>query len=201
MKVMMEVRVVDLVGEAVRLEPLSTEHIAGLARAGCDSEIWRYLPYGEVTTEERMGDLVDYWLRQAQTGLELPFVVVLKDDGRPIGCTRFLEIDRANRKVEIGGTWYATEFQRTRVNSECKYLLLRHAFEAWGCVRVQFKTDGRNLRSQKAIERLGAVQEGTLRSHMILLDGTVRDSVFYSVIEAEWPGVKARLEGMLRRKP
>lgn len=194
---MMEIRAVVLEGEAVRLEPLSTEHVAGLALAGVDPGIWYYLPYGEVTTPERMGELVGYWLRQAQNGLELPFAVVLCGEGRPIGCTRFLEIDKANRKVEIGGTWYGTEFQRTRVNTECKYLLLRHAFETWGCVRVQFKTDGRNLRSQKAIERLGAVREGTLRKHMILPDGMVRDSVFYSVIDVEWPQVKARLEEML----
>ncbi len=136
--------------------------------------------------------------RQAK-GTDLPFTVIHRKTGKPIGCTRYMAIDMRNRGLEIGGTWYGPAYQRTGVNTECKYLLLRHAFEVWGCIRVQLKTDLNNVRSQAAIERIGAVREGVLRNHMIRPDGTIRDSVFYSVIDSEWPQVKARLEALMGR--
>jgi RimJ/RimL family protein N-acetyltransferase len=131
----------------------------------------------------------------------LPFVVIHLATGMVVGTTRYLEIQLENRALEIGGTWYTPDYQRTAVNTESKYLLLRHAFETLGCVRVQFKTDLRNERSQKALERIGAVKEGVLRNHMILPDGSLRTSVFYSILDGEWPGVKSLLEEKLNNPP
>jgi RimJ/RimL family protein N-acetyltransferase len=143
------------------------------------------------------------WLREilarAEKGTDLPFVVVHLASGRIAGATRYLNIVPRDRGLEIGGTWYGLEFQRTGVNTECKYLLLRYAFEILGAIRVQLKTDLRNERSQRAIERIGAVKEGILRNHMILPDGTIRNSVFYSIIDSEWPAVKMRLEALMRQ--
>ncbi|MFM8320705.1 MAG: GNAT family N-acetyltransferase, partial [Chloroflexota bacterium] len=119
--------------------------------------------------------------------------------GLALGCTRYLDIRPAHRGVEIGGTWYGAAYQRTGVNTEAKYLLLQHAFETWGCVRVQLKTDLRNQRSQRAIERLGAVREGVIRNHMVLPDGSLRHSVIYSILDSEWPAVKLRLEALMAR--
>ena len=132
-----------------------------------------------------------------QKGADIPFVVIHKRSGRIAGATRYMDIRAEHRGVEIGGTWYGAEFRRTVVNTECKYLLLRHAFEVMDCIRVQFKTDLRNERSQRAIERIGAIREGVLRHHMILPDGTIRHSVYYSILSAEWPDVRQRLERLL----
>jgi RimJ/RimL family protein N-acetyltransferase len=195
----MIVEPVTLTGKHVRLEPLSESHIPGLTVAGGDPSIWRYMLYGEVTSEERMGDWVRDILSRKTAGTDQPFAVVHLASGKLAGATRYMDIRPAHRGLEIGGTWYGTEYQRTAVNTECKYLLLRHAFEVLGCIRVQIKTDARNERSQKAIERIGAVREGVLRNHMILEGGIYRDSVYYSIIESEWAGVKARLEQMLAR--
>jgi N-acetyltransferase len=129
----------------------------------------------------------------------LPFVVTHLESGRIAGATRYLNIMPHDRGLEIGGTWYGVDSQRTAVNTECKYLLLTHAFESLGCIRVQLKTDSRNERSQKAIERIGAKKEGILRNHMILPDGVIRHSVYYSILESEWGDVKKRLEGMLEK--
>jgi RimJ/RimL family protein N-acetyltransferase len=134
--------------------------------------------------------------RQAR-GTDLPFAVIFKQNGRAIGATRYLEIRPEHHGLEIGGTWYGVNYQRTVVNTECKYLLLRHAFETLGCIRVQFKADSRNERSIRALERIGAVREGMLRNHMILADGTIRHSVYFSIIESEWPAVKERLEAWI----
>jgi RimJ/RimL family protein N-acetyltransferase len=155
--------------------------------------------YGRMETEADMRNWVREILARAEKGTDLPFVVVHLASGRIAGATRYLNIAPKDRGLEIGGTWYGTEFQRTGVNTECKYLLLRYAFEILGAIRVQLKTDLRNERSQRAIERIGAVKEGVLRNHMILPDGTFRHSVFYSIIVSEWPGVKARLEEMMRK--
>jgi RimJ/RimL family protein N-acetyltransferase len=130
---------------------------------------------------------------------DLPFVAVHLASGRVAGATRYLNIIPKDRGLEIGGTWYGPEFQRTAVNTECKYLLLQHAFETLGAIRVQLKTDSRNIRSQKAIERIGGVKEGVLRNHMILPDGVIRHSVFYSILDLEWEEVKKRLEEMLSK--
>jgi N-acetyltransferase len=193
----MNVEPVVLDGKFVRLEPLSEAHVPGLTLAGRDPAIWRYMLYGEVTSEERMLAWVREMLSRKAAGTDQPFAVIHKMSEKVAGATRYMEIRPAHRGLEIGGTWYGAQFQRTAVNTETKYLLLRHAFETLGCIRVQIKTDLRNERSQKAIERLGAVREGVLRNHMLLEDGTLRDSVYYSIIDSEWPSVKARLEAML----
>jgi RimJ/RimL family protein N-acetyltransferase len=192
------VQPVVLTGRAIRLEPLAEAHVPDLADAGHDESIWRYMAYGNIETEEQMRAWVLDRLEMQERGTDLPFAVVSLKNGRAIGATRYLEIRPLDRAVEIGGTWYGTAYQRTAVNTECKFLLLRHAFETLGCVRVQLKTDLRNLRSQRAIERIGAVNEGLLRNHMILPDGTLRHSVYYSIIDSEWPGVKALLEEKMR---
>jgi RimJ/RimL family protein N-acetyltransferase len=193
----MHVVPITLTGRQVRLEPLSEAHVPDLTRVGLEPGIWRDMLYGDIDSEAKMLGFVQDLLRRQAAGADLPFAVIELAAGCAIGCTRFMDIQVANRGVEIGGTWYGLAYQRTAVNTECKYLLLRHAFEAWGCIRVQLKTDIRNERSQRAIERIGAVREGVLRNHMIRRDGTVRDSVYYSIIDREWPTVKARLEAML----
>jgi RimJ/RimL family protein N-acetyltransferase len=195
----MNVEPVVLIGKHVRLEPLSEAHIPGLTIAGDDPSIWRYMLYGEVTSDDKMADWVRDILSRKAAGTDQPFAVIHLASGKIAGATRFMEIRPAHRGLEIGGTWYAKEFQRTPVNTETKYLLLRHAFEVLDCIRVQLKTDLRNERSQRAIERLGAVREGVLRNHMILEGGIYRHSVYYSILINEWPAVKARLEGMLVR--
>jgi len=139
-------------------------------------------------------------LERAAKGNEIPFAVILLETGRAVGATRFLTIQPDQRNLEIGGTWYGIDYQRTIVNTECKYLMLKHAFEVMGIIRVQIKTDSRNLASQRAIERLGAVKEGVLRKHMILPDGYIRDSVIYSILDDEWPAVKEHLEQKMRER-
>lgn len=193
----MNIQPITLTAYTVRLEPLTEAHVPDLALAGRDEKIWRHMLYGNVTTESKMLGFVRDLLNRAKKGNDLPFTVIHLPSDRAIGCTRYLDIRRQHRSVEIGGTWYDPAYQRTSVNTECKYLLLRHAFETWGCIRVQLKTDLRNVRSQRAIERLGALKEGLLRQHMITPDGTVRDSVIYSILHREWGTVKSRLEGML----
>ncbi len=188
---------VTLAGRHVRLEPLSEAHVPDLALAGRDPEIWRWMPYGEVTNEERMLVWVRDMLSRQARGTDLPFAVVHLASGRAIGCSRYLDIQPANRALEVGGTWYAAEHQRSAANTECKLLILGHAFEGIGVGRVQFKTDLRNERSQRAIERIGAVREGVLRDHMVMPDGHVRSSVYYSILAREWPGVRAFLESRL----
>ena len=163
----MKVEPVVLTGKYIQLEPLGLEHVSGLAQAGSDPSIWRYMLYGEVINEQRMADWVRDLLSRQSTGTDLPFAVRHMATGRLAGATRYLDIRPQHRGLEIGGTWYGIEFQRTPVNTEAKYLLLRHAFETLGCIRVQLKTDLRNERSQKAIERLGAVREGVLRNNII----------------------------------
>lgn len=195
----MEVKPVVLTGNHVRLEPMTEEHVAGLAEIGVGQPFWDFMLYGNISTVDDMRDWVQDILARAEKGTDLPFTAVHLGSGRVAGATRYLNIMPQDRGLEIGGTWYGPEFQRTVVNTECKYLLLSHAFETLGCIRVQLKTDLRNERSQRAIERIGAVKEGVLRNHMLLPDGRIRHSVFYSVIDTEWPGVKKRLEEMLTR--
>ena len=170
-----------------------------LARIGNDEKIWRYLPYGKIANEEDMRRFVKLLLKRAEQGTDLPFVVIHCESNLPAGCTRYLDIHPEHRNLEIGGTWYGQEFRRTKVNTESKFLLMRHAFETLGCVRVQFKTDLRNIRSQEAIERIGAVKEGILRKHIILPNGHTRDSVYYSVLSTEWSRVKTLLEKKLEK--
>ncbi|OGN97078.1 MAG: hypothetical protein A2Z71_02575 [Chloroflexi bacterium RBG_13_50_21] len=193
----MKIEPVTLTGRIVRLEPLSEAHISGLAKVGLDEKIWRYMRYVKVETAEQLAAWVRELLDLQACGTDLPFAVIHQASGEPIGSTRYLNIDPLNCSLEIGGTWYGLDYQRTQVNTECKYLLLKHAFETLECVRVWFKTDLRNQHSQRALERLGVVKEGVLRNHMILPDGYIRDSVVYSLLPKEWPQVKVSLEGRL----
>ena len=188
---------VILTGKVVRLEPLCEAHIPGLALAGRDESIWKYMLYPALTSAESMAAWVRDMLGRQQAGTDLPFTVIQLAMGGVAGATRFLEMRPLHRSLEIGGTWFALDFQRTAVNTECKYLMLKYAFEEMNCVRVQFKADARNQRSIRAIERLGAVREGVLRNHYILEDGTFRDSVYFSILDREWPWVKRRLEQRL----
>jgi N-acetyltransferase len=196
----MKVEPVTLTGKVVRLEPLSETHIPDLAKVGLDEKIWHYMRYGKVETVEQLSAWVGELLELQVLGTDLPFAVLSLAAGNAIGSTRYLNIDPPNHSLEIGGTWYGLDYQGTQVNTECKYLLLRHAFEKLECVRVWFKTDLRNQRSQRALERLGVVKEGVLRNHMILPDGYIRDSVVYSILPQEWPQVKAKLEDRMRSK-
>ncbi|MGH2522110.1 MAG: GNAT family N-acetyltransferase [Anaerolineales bacterium] len=193
----MDIHPITLTGRVVRLEPLSETHVPDLTLAGQDESIWRYMLYGIIQTEEQMRVMVQELLSRQARGTDLPFAVVHRETGRAIGMTRYMDIQPANRGLEIGGTWYSPAYQGTAVNTECKYLLLRQAFEVLGCIRVQLKTDLRNERSQHAIERIGAVREGVLRHNMIMPDGYFRSSVYYSLLAEEWPGVKAKLEEKL----
>jgi RimJ/RimL family protein N-acetyltransferase len=194
----MNIQPVILTGKIIRLEPLSEAHVPDLAQIGIDENIWRFMLYGDMCTEEDLhGWVVDILGRQRR-GTDLPFTVFHLESGKAIGCTRYIDIHPEHRNLEIGGTWYGVPYQRTGVNTEAKYLLLRHAFETLGCIRVQLKTDLRNLRSQRAIERIGAIKEGILRDHMILPDGAIRSSIYYSILVSEWPEVKTRLEEMMK---
>jgi RimJ/RimL family protein N-acetyltransferase len=194
---MIKVEPVTLMGRIVRLEPLSEAHIPDLAKVGLDKKIWLYMRYGEVETVEQLSTWVHELLDLQAQDTDLPFAVIHLASGAAIGCTRYLNIDPFNRSLEIGGTWYGVDYQGTLVNPECKYLLLKHAFEQLECIRVWFKTDLRNQRSQRALEKLGVIKEGVLRNHMILPDGYIRDSVVYSLLPDEWPQVKLKLEAQL----
>jgi RimJ/RimL family protein N-acetyltransferase len=194
---MMEVSPVTLTGQFARLEPLSEEHVGGLAAIGLEDSIWKYMPYGYMHSEEDIRRWVRDILALSVEGTDVPFAVIDLQTGCVAGATRFMEIRPAHRGLEIGGTWYGAAYRRTRLNTECKYLLLEHAFERLKCMRVQLKTDSRNERSQRAIERIGGVREGILRKHLILPDGHIRDSVYYSILDSEWPGVKNRLRKLL----
>lgn len=189
---------VVLRGRHARLEPLTTGHAPGLFEAAQDDSVWRYLPRPRPADEGAVRELIGEALEAAGQGVQVPFAII-DAAGRVAGSTRYMDIVRENRALEIGWTWLGAPWQRSGVNTECKYLLLRHAFEEWGALRVQLRTDGRNERSQRAILRIGAVFEGRFRKHRVMHDGYVRDSVFYSVIAEEWPGVRARLEGFLAR--
>ena len=186
---------ITLTGKHVRIEPMTEAHIPALAEIGVGQGFWHFMLYGNMKTEADMRNWVLDILSRKQ---DIPFVVVHLASGRVAGATRYLNIMPNDLGLEIGGTWYGPEFQRTAVNTECKYLLLKYAFESLGAIRVQLKTDSRNIRSQRAIERIGGVKEGVLRNHMILPDGTIRHSVFYSILDSEWEGVKGRLEEMMR---
>jgi N-acetyltransferase len=180
-------------GKVIRLVPLSPNHLAGLAQAGSDPALWTYTRNGPIDTPDRMCEFIQWLLDKQTVGTDLPFTTVLQATDQIVGMTRFMDIQPDNRALEIGGTFVTPAYQRTAVNTEAKYLMLQHAFEVWDCIRVQLKTDMRNLASQRAIERLGAVREGVLRDHIILPDGTVRSSVYYSILAKEWPQVKTHL--------
>lgn len=194
----MNVKPIVLEGQRVKLIPMEESHIEGLYIAGSDARIWE-LQGKPIDHPDEMCKFVQSALREQERGTELPFTVLDKDTETIVGSTRFMDIMPNHRILEIGWTWYNPGVWRTRVNTECKYLLLHHAFETLSTVRVQLKTDKRNTRSQAAIERIGGTYEGTLRNHRILHDGYIRDTVFFSIIESEWPDVKKRLEAYLSR--
>ena len=191
---------IQLEGRFVRLEPLAADHAEGLLAAARAPAIWTYMP---VPPPDSVGD-VQKWIEDAQhgqqAGTELAFATVRRADGRVVGSTRYLDIRRPHRALEIGWTWLAPEAQRTPVNTEAKYLMLRHAFETHGAVRVQLKTDERNEKSRRAILGLGAIFEGVLRNYQTRPhDGYVRNTAMYGITERDWPDVKARLEARLLR--
>ncbi len=186
-----------LEGDHVRLEPLTREHIPALVEIGLDPELWRWTTTRAETPED-MVRYVEAALAEAAAGRAFPFATVERSSRRVVGSTRFGVVDPGNRRVEIGWTWLARPWQRSAVNTEAKFLMLRHAFEAMGCIRVELKTDVLNQRSRTAILRLGAVEEGILRHHVIVEGGRIRDTVYYSILAGEWPGVKRRLEERLR---
>jgi N-acetyltransferase len=187
---LLKVAPVQLRGEGVLLEPLAQEHAQGLYNRGRSDADWAYLP------RSRFIDMADtrQWIDEALgERAQLPFVIVETAKNKAVGSTRYLNIRPEHRSLEIGWTWLGQEWQRTGINTEVKFLLLSHAFERLGCVRVEFKTDARNLRSQRALERIGATREGVLRNHMIVQGNYVRDSVYFSVIDSDWLEVKERL--------
>jgi N-acetyltransferase len=192
----MKVEPVTLEGRRVVLEPLSFDHHAQLCEAGLDEDIWLLNPT-QVRTREDMRNYIATALREEQHEISLPFATIEKESGRVVGSTRFGNISRENYRLEIGWTWIGKNWQRTFVNTEAKYLMLTHAFETLNCLRVELKTDSLNERSRNAILRIGAKEEGIFRNHMITASGRIRHSVYFSIIESEWPLVKVRLQEKL----
>jgi RimJ/RimL family protein N-acetyltransferase len=194
----MTIAPVTLEGQHVRLEPLTLAHHADLCAVGLDDELWR-LTFSRVQSADEMRAYIMSALRAQAAGTALPFATIARASGRAVGSTRFANISVADRRVEIGWTWLGRAYQRTALNTEAKYLMLRHAFEVLGCIRVELKTDALNTRSRAAILRIGATEEGILRRHTLTASGRVRDTVYFSILDDEWPRVKARLEQRLAR--
>ncbi len=192
----MNVEPVILRGNTVRLEPLALAHTDALTAVGLHEELWLWIPT-PVRTPAEMSAYVRTALDEQARGVSLPFVVIDANTDEVIGCTRYGNIERTHKRMEIGWTWVAPNRQRTPANTEAKLLLLTHAFETLGANRVELKTDALNTKSRNAIARIGAQQEGIFRQHLITASGRVRDTVYFSIIKAEWPAVKARLEARL----
>jgi RimJ/RimL family protein N-acetyltransferase len=190
---------VTLRGGIATLEPLAAGHEPALAKAASDGELWR-LWYTSIAPPERMGDYVATALDMRERAGAMPFVVRENTTGDIVGCTRYFNVDAANRRLEIGHTWYAKRVQRTGVNTECKLLLLGHAFETLFCIAVEFRTHWFNQASRTAIARLGAKQDGVLRNHQLMPDGAKRDTVVFSIIDGEWPAVRQHLKFQLERR-
>lgn len=190
---------VVLEGIHTRLEPLSESHAADLSAVGLDPELWKWIPTQVLTPDQMLGYIRAALADQAK-GTALPFATIDKASGKAIGSTRFMNIDVPNKRVEIGSTWLAPAFQRTALNTDAKYLMMRHAFETLGCNRVELKTDSLNMKSRNAILRIGAKEEGILRSHMVTWSGRLRDTAYFSVLAPEWPAVKANLEAKMANK-
>jgi len=188
----------SLAGPRILLRPLLASDAAALVAAAADGELWS-LPFTVVPSAETVDAYIGHALAGQAAGTVVPFATVLRETGQVIGSTRFWKIDRVHRKLEIGSTWIAASWQKSFVNTEAKYLMLRHAFETLECVRVELKTSALNQKSRTAIQRLGAREEGILRRHMINDRGIYRDTVYYSILEEEWPAVKSRLEERMKR--
>ena len=195
----MEIKPVTLTGRRVRLEPISLAHLDALAEGCAEPETWKYFPMQPLATLEQLRAWIEARIESAAKGTWFAFATIDRASGRAVGSTSYIDISPADWRLEIGSTWLHTPARRTGINTECKFLLLRHAFEVLRTNRVQLKTDARNLQSQAAIERIGAKKEGVLRSQFVMSDGYLRDSVMYSVIKPEWPEVKARLERLMAR--
>lgn len=193
----MKVEPVTLESELVRLEPLAAEHLEALCEVGLVEEIWRWSPQ-KIKTVEDMRGYVETALAERERGVALPFVTIDKSRNKIVGSTRFGNIDVKNLRAEIGWTWINPAWQRTFVNSQAKLLMLAHAFETWKCIRVELKTDALNEKSRNAILRLGAKEEGIFRQHVICDTGRLRDSVYFSILDSEWQGVKERLANFPR---
>lgn len=187
---------IALEGSVVRLEPLGPGHLDGLCTVGLEPSLWA-LTTQRVASREEMQGYVEQALTEQRAGTALPFATVERATGTVVGSTRFANAVHEHRRVEIGWTWIAPRWQRTGVNTEAKFLMLRHAFEVMGCRRVELKTSAANARSRAAMLRLGCTEEGTLRQHMLNWDGSSRDSVYYSVIDGDWPLVRERLTRLL----
>jgi N-acetyltransferase len=185
-----------LEGEHVRLEPLGLQHLGRLTEIGCDEELCRYLTT-RFNTEADVREFIETAMKWQAEGTAVPLATIDKRTGLAVGSTRFANISPEHRRVEIGWTWIAPAWQRSAINTEAKYLMLRHAFEVWRCGRVELKTNALNEQSRRAIARIGAKEEGTLRKHMLNPDGTFRDTVYYSIIDTEWPDVKSALQEKL----
>ncbi|MDP3532737.1 MAG: GNAT family protein [Alphaproteobacteria bacterium] len=193
----MKIEPVILNGSVVRLEPLSIDYVEGLSHVGLEPELWRWIP-SPVATIDHMHDYVLKALEEQRQGVALPFVIIDQVSNQVIGCTRYVDIVMLHKRLEIGSTWLTSMYQRTKANTEAKLLLLTYAFEKMGVIRVTFKTDALNEKSRKAILRIGAVEEGVFRKHLITASGRVRDSVYFSIIDTEWPMIKMKLENMLK---
>jgi RimJ/RimL family protein N-acetyltransferase len=192
----MIVEPVTLHGEATRLEPMTLEHVEALTRVGLDPDLWRWIPF-PVATAGEMRDYVERALDEQRSGISLPFVIFETKTGEVIGSSRYMSIMPRHRRLEIGSTWLTVAHQRTRANTEAKLLLLTHAFETLGTIRVELKTDALNEKSRRAIARIGAVEEGTFRKHLITQSGRVRDTVYFSILDTEWPAIKTKLAARL----
>ena len=190
---------VTLEGRRATLEPLERRHEADLKRAAADGELWQ-LWYTSVPAPDKTRSYIDAALGMREDLGAMPFAVRDNASGEIVGCTRYFNVDAANRRIEIGHTWYSKSAQRTAINTECKLLLLTHAFEELACIAVEFRTHRFNHASREAIARLGAKQDGVLRNHQILPDGSYRDTVVFSIIESEWPAVKRHLVFLLERR-
>ncbi len=197
----MRIEPVTLSGEHARLEPLSRGHLGPLG-AVLDPTLLQWFTK-PATNSVELAEFIEEALHAQDAGTALPFATIERSTGRPVGSTRYANIDRANRRLEIGWTWIGRQWQRTAINTEAKLLMLTHAFETLGAIRVEFKTDSLNRQSREAIARLGAVEEGTFRNHMITASGRVRHSVWFSIVDSDWLKVKRRLEDRLakRRRP
>jgi RimJ/RimL family protein N-acetyltransferase len=185
-----------LQGAHVILQPLSESHLDALCTVGLDADLWKWIPF-QVLTRDQMLAYIRSALADQEKGISLPFATIDKPTGQVVGSTRFMNIDAPNKRLEIGSTWIAKPWQRTAVNTEAKYLMMRHAFETLGWNRVEWKTDALNTQSRNAILRLGAKQEGIFRHHIVTWTGRLRDSVYFSVIAPEWPEVKKGLEAKM----
>ena len=192
----MQIEPVSLSGRHVRLEPLQEAHIPALTTAGAYQKLWRWMPFA-LESERQVREFVAGALKMAERRRALPFTLFAQTTGEVIGATGYWYIDRHHRRLEIGATWITPKWQRSAINTEAKYLMLKHTFEVFGCIRVEFRVDSLNEKSLAAVRRIGAQEEGVLRNHMILPDGRKRHSVCFGITDDDWPSVRTRLEALM----